>query len=99
MRAQRCADALVALDHQLYPIGDLEAGLFARVLHRAHELACEALALERVVERRVEADEVTALLGAREALGRSALDEQIAGLDREVLARNGEQLRLAARNR
>ena len=40
-------------------IGDLEARLLACVLHGANELARDALAAQRVVERRVEPDEIT----------------------------------------
>src|SRR6185369_11957310 len=98
MRIERRADALVAFDEQLDPIRDLEAGLLACVLHGAHELAREAFAPELVVERRVEADEIAALLRAGETLGRSALDEQIGGLDLELLAVDRERLRLAARH-
>ncbi len=73
MLRERGHNGRVALDEQHDAVGNLEAGLLARVLHGAHELAREPLAAQRVVERRVEPDEIAALLGAGETLRPTAL--------------------------
>ena len=46
----------VAVHREHDAVGDLEAGLLARVLHGANELARQPLAAQRVVELRIEAD-------------------------------------------
>src|SRR5690606_18057701 len=98
MRRERVRDLRVALDREHDAVRDFEAGLLARILHGTHELARDAFALELGRERGIEADEVAALLRARPAFGRSALDEQIVRVDLDLLPRDDEALRLAARD-
>src|SRR5690606_8144839 len=78
---ERRFDRSVALDEQRNAIRHLEPCLLTRILHGTYELARDPLAAQIVVERRIEAGEIAALLGAREPLGRCALDEQICRLD------------------
>src|SRR5690606_1938626 len=67
---QRVRDAVRARDAEDDPVGDLEAGLLARVLHGADQLAGEALAHELRRQAGVERGEETGVLGAGVTFGR-----------------------------
>ena len=101
LREHRVDQRGVAGDADLDPVAVGEPRLLAQVLHRAVDLAREAFARERVVDRQIERDDEAALGRDRGAVG----DEPTGDLvGREQLARDlepavGELANLAALDR
>src|SRR5690606_15114272 len=76
MRRERIHYLRIPFDLEHDAVRHLEVRPLTGLLHGAHELAREALALELAVQRRIEPDEEAALLRARETLGGRRLDQE-----------------------
>src|SRR5690606_23401227 len=97
MRGERVDDLRIPFDLEHDAIRHLEPCLLAGLLNGAHELAREAFALELIVQRRIETDEVTALLRARETFGGRRLDQERLGRELDAVSADLGVLCLSAR--